>query len=488
MKRQLKTILCSMLCAAMLVSSFASCANNSDDDKKTAETGDKNKESNKDKPEFPSADFDGAEFKFLHYGDTATDFHDQYIWSENFSGGAIGDAVIERNQLTEDEYNVVITAEECGPMSEAIKRMQAGQCDFDVIYEWGVRSKSAALDGMLYDAAELEVDMSRSWWVPSANDSLTVSDRMFVFTNMTSMNSLSWAGIVFFNKNLMDKLNIPYPYDYVDSKTWTYDVVIDICMKSEEDINGDGEMGVEDQYGGYSAGSLIGGLCSAPLTEDNGDGTYKLITYTEGMVAAYTQYSKKLSSIKSLGYEDVWEAGVDISQFESKHSGARFYLFGEDHQVLMPGSIDMTKEFVDMQSDYGVVPEPVKKAGDDFSTGVDYCAPMFSMPIQLEDPEMAGMVFDYLAYQSEELLLPAYYDTTIKTKRMQDTRDYDMLDIMRDSITYDWTGIYMWGSELNGMRSSMLTSGNFKSVAKRYEAKCQAELDEVVEQLQSISG
>lgn len=487
MKNKLKIILCSVLCAAMIIPSLASCANNEDDEPARTTAVNNNREDPNDVPDFPEADFDEAEFKFLHYGSLATDFTDEYIWSENFTGGAIGDAVIERNQLAEDMYNVVVTAEEVGgPMGEATKRMQAGQCDFDVIYEWGSRSKDAALDGMLFNALELDVDMTQSHWVPSANNSLTVADRLFIFTNMVTMNSLSWADIVYFNKDLMDKINEDYPYDYVEAGTWTYDLVMELCFKAEEDLDGDGEMTVADQFGGYSGGAILGALCSAPRTEDNGDGTYKLITYTEAMVAAYGEYAKKTASLEDVGYEDVWAAGIDTSAFKSKHSGARFYLFGENHQLFMGGSIDMTKELVEMKSDYGVVPEPVKKEGDAYSAGVDYNAPIFSIPLQVEDPEMVGMVFDYLAYESERLLLPAYYDTTIKTKRMEDVRDYDMLDIVRDTVKFDWTGLYMWDSDLGGMRSSMLTSGNFKSVAARYEGKCQAQIDEVIEKLSSF--
>ncbi len=487
MKNKLKVIICSVLCAAMLVPTLVSCANNDDTGAQVTKPLN-NGENSGDAPEFVEADFDGADFKFLHYGSTADDYADEYIWSENFTGGAIGDAVIDRNQLVEDRYNITISAEECGPMGEATTRMQAGQCDFDVIYEWGIRSKSAALDGMLYDMAELDIDMENSWWVPSANESLTVNDRLYVFTNMVTMNALSWSQMVYFNKMLMDKLNYAYPYDYVDNNTWTYDLVIKMCVGAEEDINGDGTIGVEDQIGGYSGEQIMSALCSEPLTKKNDDGSYSVITFTESMVASYNKYKNQVDGIEYVTYEDVWASGVDLSQFESKYIGARFYLFGEDHMLFMPGSIDMTKELVNMKSNYGVVPCPVKNEGDAYSTGIDSNAPMFSMPIQLEDPEMAAIVFDYMAYESENLLLPAFYETTIKTKRMEDPRDYEMLDIVRDSVEYDWTGVYMWDSDLSKMRSDMITSGNFSSVAKRMEAKCQSQIDEVITKIAEIDA
>jgi len=368
-------------------------------------------------------------------------------------------------------------------MSEARKRIQAGMTDFNLIYEWGIRSNGAALDGMLYDFHDLDyVDFTQSYWVPSAIEGLTVADKMFVATNMISMNSISWAGMYFFNKMLMDKLNFSYPYDYVDAGNWTYDVVLAMCLKAEEDVNGDGIWDRNDQYGGVDGDIILAGACDAPLYEANDDGSYKLIPYTEGMVAAYDQYKDKTASVRNLDVLEFTE-GADISMFPSEYAAAIFLSFGEDHYLFMNGSLDMTKEFENMKSDYGVAPVPVAKAGDDYSTGVDYCAPMFSMPVTLEDPDMTAIIMEYMAYESERLLLPAYYETTLKIKRMQDTRDYVMLDIIRDSIKYDWTVIYMWDSGLNEMRSQMLAAGNFTSVAKKWGPKCQAQIDETIEKI-----
>ncbi len=483
-----KKLLSMGLAATFLLSAMASCANN-EEEKKPSKTDKVNTEDSGKAPEFEEADFDQAEFKILHYGDTATDFHDEYIISEDYTGGVIGDAVMERNQLVEDKYNVVITAEECGPMGEATKRMQAGQCDFDLIYEWGIRSTSAALDGMLYNFHELNyVDFEQSYWIPNAVKKLTVADKMFVATNLISMNAISWASCSFFNKNMMDKLNIEYPYDNVYENNWTWDVMIPMLTKAQEDLNGDGKMDVEDQYGGISGENVLAQICNAPLVIDNEDGTYTLNAYTEAMIAKYDQYKNIVSSIDALTYEEIWDAGVDMSSFPSKHVGARYYCFGEDHELFGGGSLDVTKEFTNMKSDYGIVPNPVVTAGDEFTSGIDYCAPMFSLPIQLADPDMAAMVIEYMAYESEQLLLPAYYETTIKTKRMQDTRDYDMIDIVRDGVDYNWTGIYLWDKDISSLRGKMLSSGNFASVAKRYSNKCQAEIDEVVETIASIDA
>ena len=478
----LKKILCFALAAVMLTSSFVSCTDRGDEDTKKPAVSGTNREDDADEYEFSNETFDGAEFKILHYGDTAKDFHDAYIWADSMTGGAIGDAVADRNRLVEEQYDVVIAAEECNPMDEALRRQQAGQCDYDLIYEWGSRSVSAALDGQLYDFREIDgLDFEKSWWAPKASESLTIADRMFIATNMISMNSVSWAGMQYFNKALMDKLNFDYPYDYVQSNTWTCDVMLDMMNGAEEDVNGDGEMTIEDQYGGFGV-DLSGILYAAPSVTQENDGSYTVIGYTEQMVARYNQYSRILSTVSSSGYEDFFDE-VDTTVDPSIHIAVRKTVFGEDHALFMSGSIDMTKEQTNMKSDYGVVPNPKADPNDEWTAIIDRNAPMFSVPIQVEDPDMLAIVMDYMAYESERILLPAYYETTIKTKRMEDTRDYEMLDIIRENASYGGFGGIYWGV---GCRDKMFASGNFASVWARYGKQEQAGLNDLIDTFETI--
>ncbi len=484
-------ILCLFLALILVLPTLASCANNENEKDEPDNTGSIVTE-NEDVPVFEERDFNEETFKILTYGSTAVDYADAYIWSDGVTGGAISDAVAERNRLVEERYNVIIASEECSPMPEARKRMQAGQCDFDVIYEWGIWSSATALDGMLYDFLELDyISLDKSYWVPSAVDDLTIRGRMFLATNYITMNSLSWTQFIAFNKNLMDKLQIEYPYTYVYENNWTFDVFLDMIICAEEDMNGDGVMGVDDQFGyGTDSVSLLSALVSMAgqsTTKKNGD-SYEITINTEKAQNIYNTYSKKLAvSDAFITYEDVWNAGVDLSAFESGYMGARYYIFGEDHTLLNPLTMDETKEFTNMKSDYGVVPNPkLNSSQAEYYHFVDTCAPIFSIPVQINDEDRLAVILEYMAYESERNLLPAYYETTIKTKRMQDNRDYEMLDIIRSTAHYDWTTLYKLEGTA-GLLDQMMTSGSFASVWRRNGAKAQSSLDELLDKIENIS-
>jgi len=480
-----KRIMCGLIAGLMFVPALVSCANN--EEEKPDESGSVTVEPGDDVPTFEEASFGGKDFIILHYGSLGIDFTDEYIWSDGVTGGAIPDAVLDRNRLVEEKYEVKVMAEEHkSPMGEAKKRMQSGQCDFELIYEWGIRSRDAALDGVLYNFLDLPyVDFDQSYWVKGAAESLTVADKLFVNTSYISMNALSWTGITFFNKMLIDKLQYDEPYNYVYADNWTCDIYYSMAIGADEDLDGDGEITCNDQWGSFG-GMGLGPLVDAPLIIENSDGSYTLNGYTEAMVANYSKYADKFAAVTSIAFEQIWASGKDCSFMPSMHEAARFIAFGEDHCLFMGGSIDMTKIFVNMKSDYGLVPNPTANPGDEFGGGVDYCAPMFSIPMQVEDPDMVGMIMEYMSYESERLLLPAYYETTVKTKRMEDVRDYDMLDIVRSNIDYTWTGIYLYSTDISQMRHQMLSSGHFASVWKRYQTRGQAELDELIETIAGL--
>lgn len=106
--------------------------------------------------------------------------------------------------------------------------------------------------------------------------------------------------------------------------------------------------------------------------------------------------------------------------------------------------------------------------------------------------EKVGIILEYMSYESEQCLLPAYYEQTIKTKQMSDLegRDEVMLDTIRDSIHYSWTSLYYQSIKtaegygwdpISTMLSEMLAAGNFSSVNKKYQAAAQKSIDDIYE-------
>lgn len=451
---------------------------------------------------FTDADYSGENFVFLTYDEYQTDFIDNYIWNEEDGGDPVKKATIDRNRAVKEKYGIEIKKDmTSSPQTVSKQRMQSGTCDFDVVYEWGVRLVPNALDGLYYDLLSVpNIRLENSYWTPSAQESLTVANKMMIFTNDISMNNIAWAGFKAFNKQIAEdyKENLrsagysESPYDYVRNNEWTYDTYLGMGMAVYNDVNGNNECDKEDIYGFFNmdVGEILQNSGFQTIKLDN-DG-FKLMHMEQRVRDVYDKYKSMLTNTSAMSPDIDWAEGEDISSFPSIHKARRFLSFGEGHIMLDGMTMDMTHEFVEMKDEYGVLPNPkYTREQENYCHYVDTTAPMFALPIQTEDFDRTGIILEYMAYQSEKYLLPAFYETTIQYKRMNCADDLEMLDIIRGSIQYKWTSLYYLGFEsgnctADSMLNEMLASGKWGSVFNRYKDHALSELEDLYERIDAI--
>lgn len=485
-----------LLCGVMLTSMLASCANTDKDTPTVQPSGTTKTED--DTPQFVDMDFDGATFTILSPMDNKADnFSDNYIDNEERTGEPINDAVITRNEIVEEKYNVDIIQRDEGT-GYANQASKSGTVDFELVYDWGIRLVPSVMEGIYYDLLSVpNVNLEQDYWAPSTQESLTIADKLLVWTCDISMNRIGYASFISFNKNLLDQAGLEYPYELVEKNEWTCDKYIEMFSQIGIDTNGDQMMGVEDIYGtdDFGVGEIVynSGLPTT-FTLKNDDGSYTVNVYSEKLQQIYDKYAKSLAtnnSISTLGWQD-WVKGRDISMYRNEFQAGRVISFGEGHYAFNGISMSYIPELVAAGIDFqfGVVPNPKYEASQEgYYHYIDGCAPMFSIPKQAQDMDMVGTILEYLAYQSKENLLPAYYEQTIKTKCMSDPegRDEKMLDIVRDSVYYQWTALYYLGipnsegeywNPIGTMYGEMMGAGNFKSVNKKYQSAAQKALDD----------
>jgi hypothetical protein len=492
-------IIALLLCVIMAGAVLASCA---EDDEPITPTKKQTKTENEDNtPTFVDYDGNETEFIMLSNQNDATDFTDCYIDNEEMTGEPINDAVITRNKLVEEKYNVTITrrAETTGYAQQA---SQSGTVDFHVVYDWGFRLVPGVMDGIFYDLNLLNddyCDLEQSYWAPSSHEDLTVADKLIVFTCDISMNRIAWASFIAFNKKLMDQFGLEYPYTYVNNNTWTYDKYLELVKDSYLD-NGDGIWDQNDVYGssGIGIGNVVDSTGWKGYTKTE-EGRYELDFQLDKLQQIFNSYSVKFTGNTFDEVElDDWNKLVDVSKFKSKFRASRFASFGQDHIMMTGFTMDETFDLNGMESQYGVVPMPkYDTTQTEYYHYIDTCAPMFAIMKQADD-DLIAVVLEYMNYESQRLLLPAFFEQTIKTKRMSDpeARDEAMLDIIRDSVHYKFGGIYgLYGifdasgkgwDPIGTMRSEMLAAGQFKSVLNKYQSAAKVSLDNFYDAIEDL--
>lgn len=497
MSSAIKRLVTLALCASMLTSVLASCANNEPDTgNRRIPSGTTNPDD--DTPQFVDAKFDGETFTMLSPMDDASDFSDNYIDNEDMTGEPINDAVVNRNTLVEEKYGVTIEQrnEGSGYASQAAK---SGTVDFELVYDWGIRLVPAAMEGIYYDLHSVpNLNLKQDYWAPSTHEDLTIADKLLIWTCDISMNRIGYASFIAFNKDLLDRNNLEYPYELVEKNEWTCDKLIEMFSSIATDVNGDQLWGTEDIYGidGFDPKDIVNNAgIPTTFTTKNEDGSYTVNVYSERLKQIYDKYAKSLSTnnaISNLGWED-WIKGRDISKYDSQFQAGRVISFGEGHYAFNGISMSYIPELVaeGLDFQFGVVPNPKYEASQsNYYHYIDSCAPMFSIPKQAPDMDKVGAILEYLTYQSKEELLPAYYEQTIKTKCMSDPegRDEKMLDIVRGSVYYSWTGLYYQGipnqssgetwDPIDTMYGAMMSAGNMQSVNNKYKNAAQKSLDD----------
>ena len=410
--------------------------------------------------QFPSANYENEDFTFLviKHSDAIKDYYGgDFIDSDASTGSKVNDAVVTRNIAVESKYKVNITTNSQTNDDPAVLIQQyimSGDFTFDVIYAWGYKLGSCITENYFADFNSLEnTDFTQEYWSPSTIEDLTVDDRLYLSQNEISMNVLDWASLLFYNKTLAENIRIEEeygdPYAMVENGTWTYDKFLEMVQGASQDVDGDAKITRNDIFGlldgnGYGDGALHN--CGIYYTTKTEDGI-ELSIWSEKAHGIMEKVQKVYSNDKYVkDFEDIWnEEGSDATGFADQWQYARSF-FTTDNALFCSGAANITSEdaFRNMESEYGVLPFPkYDNTQENYNSTIDSNASLFALPstprtdVSTAGVERTGMILEYMAYKSHEILLPAYYEEVLKGQRMDSEEDHKMLDIIRTNVRYE---------------------------------------------------
>ena len=445
-------------------------------------------------PELPDIQYDGEDFVFLIRSRDANSYRELHVYTDQMDGEVVNDAVYARNMLVEEKFNVKVTIlEQADEYSTATKLILAGDNSFDAMYNTRASLGKLAADGYLVDLKKLNyTNLQSEYWDANAYEQLQVAGKLYAMPSDISMQNLSGARLIYFNKTILDNHNLPDPYEHVYADTWTIDVLMDMSKVVSKDLNGDGVMDKEDLFGmltekGASNSNVL------YLTVSSG------IRYTQstesGIEVAFM--SDKTQSVIDkirdvlndpmlcIDYETV-ARGADISGFNHLYHWARASLFTSDHFLCIQSGVEETSSFTDMESDYGIAPNPkFDEDQENYYHKLDIYNTILSIPATNVDLDKTGMILEYMAYQSNQLVVPAYFETTVKTKRFRDENAANMLEIVKASLYYDITDVFnnMIGTSPAAIIYNGFDSGNLASSYAKSETALQTKLNDIYNQI-----
>ncbi len=438
-------------------------------------------------PVFVEKDYGGADFT-VYMRKNGSTYGGKYITPLEDITDPMEAATYERNVMVEEKYKVkLVSIEATNPTNELAKAYESGDVNFDMILDQRSKTAPKAQEGYLYDWNKIDhISWDRSWWDKNVKDGYTINGKLYMAINDISIGNLTGARFLYFNKKLVKDFNLKDPYTLVENNGWTLDEVLSM-IKAISVENGDGVWNGQDQYGLLTEASVENGnimyfLAAAGIRYVETDANGKLIVngVTDKMLDIMNKVRTVLVDTNYVCSYDQAQSGADTAGL-SKWNYARNVLFTTDHFLFVQNGMGVSTNFKDMESDYGVAPNPkYDSAQDTYYHKIDRYAIIWSLPNSDKvDYDRIGVIAEYWAYVSSQTVMPAYYETTIQTKIMRDPTDTKMLDLIKSTMIYDMADLVLYEAPTaiyNGYKNNNSAS-EWESAKEKIESKL-AELNE----------
>lgn len=411
----------------------------------------------------PDVTFDGQDFGVLHrLGSWAYDVGDIFV--EELTGDVWNDATYNRNIKMEDKYKFTFADYPSGDPASAFKAdILGGLRTYDVMLDQMTTIMPMAMENYCYDWNELTyVNTDDPWFDSNIQNDLSVGNKLYLMSGNVSVSPGFVSRFLFFNKGMMDDYNLTAPYDLVREGKWTIDEMINMVTTVSKDVNGDGKYTVQDQFGLLTETPdfyLIG--CGVQYTSKDENDIPFVDCNNEHTLTALEKIHELMDAPNAtLSYEEA-SAGQDTSGYEHMWDYVRRAHYTTDHFLFGQFDSGAANGFADMDPGYGVLPNPkLTEEQDSYYHLVDQYSCAWAIPSDNDDIEKTDILFTAWNYMSDEAM-EAYYEKTLKHKRMDSPDDAEMLDIIRTNTRYEISLVLDFG--VAGIISGAYKSGNLAS-------------------------
>ena len=417
----------------------------------------------------------------LNFGDTEVNIlyakvagREDEMPSERLGKGTISDAVYERNLAVENQLGVKLSLVERDSDGDADNTLQtmvrAGDGSIDIFTYASHAAILSAISGYYLDLNRVEhVDTSKHYWVQDYNNIVTFTEEnmQFLATSPAALSMFRLTYFTIFNNGLFAERRLPSLYEAVESGEWTLDYQYSLVSDAYVDRDGDGTVNERDFYGYITScfqtqdAHLVASGIRVAVRDEKGDWIFN---------------SEKLDAIAEM-VEKVCALNSSPGTYMEPNDGIGVYhvidKFARE-EALMATTIFLSLERrIEALAEitYGIVPMPkLTREQPDYYTFVQDQVTSFgiSAAIGTESRQSTlGAVMEAIAYHSNELVRPAYYDTALSLRFMQDPQSRDMLDIMFETLSFD-LGYYIGlGKVREDMRS--ILPGSNPAVASKFK-------------------
>ncbi len=429
--------------------------------------------------ELPDKRWGGREFRVLGRESERPQFTNFEIYSEGENGDLVNDAVYRRNVLIEDRYDVKITQTLLNEPKNELQKIVLAQEDlYDLSFIEIDHIGALAAEGYFYDLNNVGyIDFSKSYWNPDVNESLKIGNSLYFTSSDFALRDKNRVYIMAHNRDKLKDYKLESVVDLVRAGKWTGDKMNEYCKAVTQDVNNDGKMWIEDNYGigfdSYNGFTAMMYGFGNKLLKNTGDG----LEISMNNDHTIESIDEGLKIIENGLFCNDFEGKVDFDFWSTSSK-----LFYENQNLFVTCFPHSLKTYSEKCSfDYGVIPFPkFDEDQEKYYTMPDIWSMLFTIPITNPDPDFSGFMLEALSSESKTVLYN-YYELTCKIKHVYDEDSAEMLDLIFDGIVYDLGNIFKVG--LSGIYDSIARArtNNFASAYASKEESAKNKLSEIME-------
>lgn len=457
MKSRMFKLVSLMLVLVMCLGTFIACSEKEEEGKEeegegttvstTAATEDLYDANGYLKDDLPEkADYQGKELSIYLWADQK---NWEFVDTSKYPTALLDQALYNRQKNVEARFNIKINiVTEKGSWNDRntfvqklANSVQVGDGAFDAVGQYTPAAGIAASQGLYLDLQTIEnINTEKPWWPTHAVSTSTVSGKVYALTGDISATLIRNVECMFVNTTMYESYNIAQYangrsiYDVVRDYDWTLETMKTLAL---------GHVGSNE---GLAEDNKIYGLSVLNHVTADGflySGGFKMVEDKGGKISLSDDLSKLYFSDWFDAVRQIYD-GKTHQDVYSQDSGG-YKIFEADRSIFFVGNVSDSQTLAQKGVAFTILPMPMRnKDQGAYYTCAGMWVTMYSVPIDVKDPALSGLLIEALASESYRTVTETVYYDLFQTRYNSGGNEdsAEMFDIVSDSVVFDTSRIF----------------------------------------------